>query len=69
MALTKGELKDAIVQIMTDMMTKQETSIEEFAERLSDAVDDYVKKAEIEYISGLTSPSGVVTGTFIGKLK
>ena len=49
MALDKNILKASIVTIMTDMLSREETSVEEFAERLSTAIDAYVK-------------AGVVTG-------
>lgn len=69
MALNKTALKDKIVVIMTDMMTRESTSIEEFAERLSNAIDEYVKEAEIIYEAGLIAPNGAVTGEFNGKLE
>ncbi|MDK7376063.1 hypothetical protein QP519_11020 [Weeksella virosa] len=69
MALDKSKLKRDVIEIMHDMMTREKTSIEEFAERLSTAVDVYVKEAEIVYESGLTAPNGPVGGTFKGKLK
>ena len=70
MALQKSDLKNNIIAIMQDMMKREETSIDEFAERLADAIDVYIKEAEIEYKSGLTSATGgVVTGVFIGNLK
>lgn len=47
MALNKAALKTGIVALMTDMMTKEENSIEEFAERLSDLVDVYIKQATV----------------------
>lgn len=71
MSLDKGTLKTNIIGIMTDMMEREETSIEEFAERLSAAVDTYVKGATIVYTSGLIAPTsgGAVTGTFNGELQ
>jgi len=70
MSLDKGALKADIVQLLTDMMTRENTSIEEFADRLSTAVDEYTKEAKIVYTSGLTSATGgVVTGTFNGNLE
>lgn len=70
MALNKTGLKNEIVAIMSDMLQRENTSIEEFATRLSDAVDDYVKEADIIYTTGLTSATGgVVTGTFEGHLQ
>lgn len=70
MALNKTFLKNEIKSIMQDMLTREETSIEEFAERLSDGIDAYVKQADIIYTTGLTSATGgVVTGTFEGNLE
>ncbi|HUH26513.1 MAG TPA: hypothetical protein VLY87_07785 [Flavobacterium sp.] len=69
MALNKTELKNDILQIMKDMRTKTENADEEYARRLSDAIDSYVKKAKIIYTAGLTAPNGPVTGTFEGNLE
>ena len=41
MALNKTALKTEIIGIMADMLQRENTSIEEFATRLSDAIDDY----------------------------
>lgn len=68
MALDKSVLKTKIVDIMTDMITRENTSIDEFATRLSNAVDDYVKEGEINYTGGLVSPDGPVTGTINGNI-
>lgn len=68
MALNKTELKVKIVGILTDMLQRENTSIEEFATRLSNAIDDYVKEGEIDYQGGLTSPDGAVTGTINGTI-
>ena len=68
MALNKATLKTKIVGIMNDMLTRENTSVDEFATRLSNAIDDYIKEATINYTSGLTAPNGAVTGTFNGNL-
>lgn len=68
MALNKDTLKIGIAALLTDMMTRQNVSIDEFSTRLSDMVDTYVKGADIVYTSGLTAPNGAVTGTFEGNL-
>jgi hypothetical protein len=68
MALNKQELKANIKQLLEDMLERSEQSTEEFAERLSTAIDDYVKQAQINYTSGLTAPNGAVAGTFNGNL-
>lgn len=69
MALNKEELKNNIIQIMADMRKRTENSDEEYATRLSEAIDSYVKTATIVYTTGLTAPNGPVTGTFEGNLQ
>lgn len=69
MALNKNGLKTAIKTILNDMRNRKENADEEFAERLSDAIDNYVKTASIVYENGLTAPEGPVTGVFNGKLE
>ena len=71
MALDKAALNNTIVTILTELLTREDTSIQEFADRFSDAVDVYVKSADIKYTSGLIAPStgGAVTGTFEGNLE
>ena len=54
---------------MQDMRERTENADEEYAQRLSDAIDSYVKQAEIIYTAGLTAPNGAVTGTFEGNLQ
>lgn len=70
MSLNKVDLKADIVNLLTEMLTRENTSIEEFADRLSTSVDTYVKTATIKYTSGLVSATGgAVTGTFTGNLE
>lgn len=69
MALDKSKLKSDIKSILTDMMNREQNSFDEFADRLATAIDGYVKKAEIEYVSGLANNGGPVTGTFVGNIK
>lgn len=70
MALNKTELRNDIKSILEDMMQRENTSIDEFATRLSDSIDSYVKGAEINYTQGLTGYLGVpVTGVFEGNLQ
>lgn len=68
MALDKTTLKNTIITLLNDMMTKETDSVEEYATRLSDAIDEYVKGAKINYTTGLTAGSTPVTGTFNGSL-
>ena len=69
MSLNRNTLKNDIIATLTNMLARDETSIEEFAERLSLSVDTYVKAAEIVYTNGLLAPNGAVTGVFNGKLQ
>lgn len=69
MALNKSNLKNDIIQIMKDMRKRVENSDEEYAERLSTAIDNYVKAATIVYTDGLTAPNGPVAGVFNGNLE
>jgi len=47
MALDKTNLKNSIKALLEDMMSKEDASYNEFAERLADAVDTYVKTATV----------------------
>lgn len=70
MSLNKAQLKTDIIAILNDMMLRESSSIEEFATRLGDKIDVYVKTAKIKYTNGLTSATGgAVTGTFNGSLE
>lgn len=69
MALDKGKLESDIKGLLTDMMTKDTNSIDEFARRLSTAIDSFVKKGEVDYQGGLTNSGGPVTGTLKGNIK
>lgn len=69
LATEKAAAKTALVTILEEMMTREETSIEEFSERIIDVLEDWLKEASIKYISGLIAPNGTVTGTFVGTLE
>ena len=47
MALNKAILKAEIKQIMTDMRTREENADDEYADRLSTAIDTYIKTAQV----------------------
>jgi len=77
MALNKKTLENEIVSILSNLLERddelkegQKNPTVEFAAKLSNAIDDYVKNAEIKYTSGLVAPTsgGPVTGSFTGKL-
>ena len=65
----KQAAKNQVKAILDDMLKREETSTEEFANRLIEAMEEWLKKATIIYTSGLIAPNGVVTGTFNGKLE
>jgi hypothetical protein len=66
MALVKTVLEQGILQLLTDMETKNDDAKAEFASRLATLIDDYIKSVQITYSAGLaTAPGGgAVTGVF-----
>jgi len=67
MPLNKTVLKTKLVQIFSK--SNKESNIDQVAEELADAIDAYIKTANINYTGGLTAPNGPVTGTFNGALQ
>lgn len=57
MALVKSTLKANILGLMSDMRTREANADEEFADRLSTLIDDYIKSATI------TVPAGQAVST------
>jgi hypothetical protein len=47
MALNKAILKAEIKAIMTDMRTREENADDEYADRLSTAIDTFIKTAQV----------------------
>lgn len=66
---TKQQAKNNVKAILEDMLTRENNSTEEFATRLIDVMEEWLKEAAIKYINGLSAPNGPVTGTFNGKLE
>lgn len=69
LATDKAAAKTALVEILEEMMIREETSTEEFADRLIDVLEVWLGKASIFYLSGLTAGPNAVTGQFTGKLE
>lgn len=69
MALDVNRLKAKIAVVMNDMMLREENSIDEFSQRIAQAVVEEIQEATIIYTSGLAAPNGPVTGTFNGELE
>jgi hypothetical protein len=67
MPLNKVTLKNKLIQIFSQPDT--DSNVEQVAEQIADAIDEYVKEAKIVYTNGLTAPNGPVTGTFNGNLQ
>ncbi|MEB3005763.1 hypothetical protein [Capnocytophaga sp. G2] len=53
MMLNKQALKQGIISLQRDMLTKTETSIEEYAERLATLIDTFVKSGEVIVQAGI----------------
>jgi hypothetical protein len=73
MPLNKSTLAAAIKKVFKDVKdadADEEQSLDMFCNKLADAVDTYVKTAQINYTNGLTAPpnGGPVTGVFNGTL-
>lgn len=71
MALNKTTLEAAIknaFKSMKDAGGDEEQGLNTFCSKLAEAMDAYVKSAQIVYTSGLTAPNGPVSGVFNGNL-
>jgi hypothetical protein len=67
MPLNKVTLKNKLIEIFSQPNT--ESNVEQVAEEIANAFDDYIKEAKIVYTNGLTAPNGPVSGTFNGNLQ
>jgi len=70
MALVKQTLKAEILAILNALKdeTDQANAIDQFADRLATAIDNYVKSATVTTTVTVTCPSGPGTGTGTGTL-
>ena len=57
MALNKQALKQGIIDLQKDMLTKTDASMEEYAERLATLIHDFVSGGEV------TIPAGIPVST------
>ena len=69
MALNKEQLKQGIIRLQQDMLTKTDASMEEYAERLASLINDFVKSGEVTVQAGILLQAGAYTGatTSVGK--
>lgn len=62
MALNKQALKEGIITLQRDMLTKTDASMEEYAERLASLIDAFVKSGEVTVGVGIpVSTAGTAT--------
>lgn len=62
MALNKQALKQGIIALQQEMLTKTDNSIEEYAERLASLIHDFVISGEVTVQAGITLQAGAYTG-------
>ena len=62
MALNKEALKQGIIALLRDMLTKTDNSIEEYAERLASLIEAFVKSGEVTVRAGITLQAGTYAG-------
>lgn len=62
MALNKEQLKQGLVALQRDMLTKTDASMEEYAERLASLIHDFVRSGEVTVQPGISvSTAGTAT--------
>ena len=54
MGLNKQALKQGIIALQQDMLTKTDASTEEYAERLASLIDAFVRSGEVTVNAGIT---------------
>ena len=62
MALNKKALKQGIIRLLQDMLTKTDNSIEEYADRLTSLIHDFVKSGTVIVDAGISVQAGTYTG-------
>lgn len=66
MGLNKEQLKQGIIRLQQDMLTKTDVSMEEYAERLASLIDTFVRSGEVTVQAGITLQAGAYTGATTG---
>ena len=54
MGLNKEQLKQGIITLQQDMLTKTDSSTEEYAERLASLIDAFVRSGEVTVDPGIS---------------
>ena len=76
MGLNKEQLKQGIITLQQDMLTKTDSSTEEYAERLASLIDAFVRSGEVTVNPGISvstagtaaAQSGTTTSTGTGTI-
>lgn len=71
MPLNKSALEQSIKNAFKSMKnsdTDEEQGLDRLCSKLAEAVDTYVRTAQINYIAGLSNSGGAVSGVFNGNL-
>ena len=76
MALDKQALKQGIIALQQDMLTKTEADTEEYAERLASLIDAFVRSGEVTVDPGISvstagtaaAQTGTTTSTGTGTI-
>lgn len=76
MALNKAVLKADIILLMTEMLTKEDNSIDAFAEKMSSAIEKFVKSGTVNVTvtttvataGSATAQTGTGSGTGTGTI-
>ena len=76
MALDKQALKQGIIRLQQDMLTKTEADTEEYAERLASLIDAFVRSGEVTVNAGISvstagtavAQTGTTTSTGTGTI-
>ena len=76
MSLQKQALAQGIVALQNDMMNKSEPAIEEYANRMADLIDTFVKTGTVTVATGIhvtttgsaTTQTGTTDATGIGTI-
>ena len=69
MGLNKQALKQGIITLQQDMLTKTEANPEEYAERLASLIYDFVRSGEVTVQAGITLQAGAYMGATTGEGK
>lgn len=68
MALDKPTLEQTILGILTDMESRDSDAKQEFAQRLADAIDVFIRSGTVNVTVSTTGTASAQTGTGTGSV-